>query len=327
MSTAAKAKPHNLAEYAAEVFEQDPKTALDLVLAENERIRMEAKTDSEVTFGPNGIEATTLAGLWRLAKIYSASGLVPDHFKQKPENCFIGIQMASRCKVDPFMFLQNCYIVHGRPGIEAKLAIAMANASGVFKTRISFRLEGEGNDRKCTAYTTTADSNELVEEIVTVQQAKDMGWWLKKDSLWPKMTDLMLRYRAAMWLIRTRAPEVLMGMQSKEEIEDVYGTEFIKPSRNTNGKASRINLDELLGEPSGDDDAPAVNSEVQTPVTDAAVDEFDPKEEARVYAKSLGCPEGELETFAQLAEIEPDQRKYLDSKPWEKSKKSQKELI
>ena len=31
----------------------------------------------------------------------------------------------------------------------------------------------------------------------------------------------MLRYRSATWLIRTHCPEVLLGMQSSEEIQDV----------------------------------------------------------------------------------------------------------
>lgn len=158
---------------------------------------------------------------WRVAQMFASSTIVPDQFRNQPANCFIAIHMAMRCKTDPFMFLQKCYVVHGRPAIETQLAVALANSSGVFKTRISYKLEGKGDDRQCTASAVTADNGERVEQVVTVKIAKEMGWWGKKDSLWPRMTDLMLQYRSAMWLIRTNAPEVLMGMLSKEEAQDV----------------------------------------------------------------------------------------------------------
>ena len=35
------------------------------------------------------------------------------------------------------------------------------------------------------------------------------------------MPEIMFRYRSAMILIRTHCPEVIMGMQSREELEDV----------------------------------------------------------------------------------------------------------
>ena len=46
---------------------------------------------------------------------------------------------------------------------------------------------------------------------VTVQMAKDAGWWNKNGSYWPKMTEMMLKYRAAAYFARAECPEVLMG--------------------------------------------------------------------------------------------------------------------
>ena len=38
------------------------------------------------------------------------------------------------------------------------------------------------------------------------------------------MPEQMLRYRSATWLIRLHCPEVLLGMQASEEIQDVQLT-------------------------------------------------------------------------------------------------------
>ena len=55
---------------------------------------------------------------------------------------------------------------------------------------------------------------------VTVQMAKDAGWWNKNGSYWPKMTEMMLKYRAAAYFARAECPEVLMGANIDYEAGD-----------------------------------------------------------------------------------------------------------
>lgn len=50
--------------------------------------------------------------------------------------------------------------------------------------------------------------------------AKDEGWYGKKGSKWQTLPELMLRYRAASFLISTTAPELLLGFQTSEEVID-----------------------------------------------------------------------------------------------------------
>ena len=45
----------------------------------------------------------------------------------------------------------------------------------------------------------------------------------KNGSKWKTMPEQMLKYRAAAFFARTECPEVLMGFQTAEETEDVYG--------------------------------------------------------------------------------------------------------
>lgn len=227
MATAEQA-PISIQGYAQEVFKSDPKAALDLVIAHTEKMRhelailqLEAKQDTECEMGPNGLTPKNMGGLWRLAGIYADSDMVPKQFQGKRANTFIGLQMAIRCGVDLMAFLQKCYIVHGRPAIESTLAIAMANRSGILSGRIGYTMAGEGDSRSCVAHAVIKETGEVIEETVSIRTAKDMGWFSKDGSLWPKMPDLMLKYRSAMWLIRTNLPEVLFGMTTKEEADDV----------------------------------------------------------------------------------------------------------
>ena len=57
--------------------------------------------------------------------------------------------------------------------------------------------------------------------------AKAEGWWSKKDrngnetSKWQTMPELMLRYRAATFLIRSVAPDIALGFPTTEEAIDI----------------------------------------------------------------------------------------------------------
>jgi hypothetical protein len=61
--------------------------------------------------------------------------------------------------------------------------------------------------------------------------AKREGWYSRRDkygnetSKWQTMPELMLRYRAAAFFGRLYAPEILMGMQANDEVEDIVAND------------------------------------------------------------------------------------------------------
>lgn len=166
------------------------------------------------------VEEKTFALAQRKAKVYSESSLVPQQYQKNVGNVLIAQNMASRMGADPLMVMQNLYIVHGKPGWSAQFLIACFNSCGRFSA-IKYRLDGQGDDYGCTAYATEHDSGEIVEGVrVTMGMAKAEGWSTKAGSKWKTMPDLMLRYRAATFLIRCTAPEIGLGLQTAEEIRD-----------------------------------------------------------------------------------------------------------
>lgn len=162
---------------------------------------------------------------WNMAGVLANSDLIPQHFRGKKENCLIALNMAQRMQADPLMVMQNLVIVHGNPTFEAKFAIACFNATGKYSP-IRYQEVGERDKDSWgyKAYAIEKASGEVCEgPIVTIRTAKAEGWYNKNEK-WKNIPDLMLRYRAASWFIRTTDPGVMMGFQTKEEAEDF--TEF-----------------------------------------------------------------------------------------------------
>lgn len=179
------------------------------------------------------LEPDKLNQLWRLAKIFSDSTMVPSHFQKHHEDCFIACQMALRLRVDPFMLMQSTYVVHGRPGMEAKLVIALANARGCFKGPIQYDMSGEGESRSCTAFAIHKSDGSRCEMTVSMATARAEGWASKAGSKWKTIPDLMLRYRSASWLVRTYCPEVMVGLMTRDELEDIGPVAVVEPPMGT----------------------------------------------------------------------------------------------
>lgn len=159
--------------------------------------------------------------IWRVAKCFALSTLTPDTLRNKPEDCFILCQLAMRLDVDPFMLMQNTYVVHGRPGMEAKLQIGLLNASGRIRGNISYTLGGDGDEYGCTASVVDSVTGEKVHgPKVTKRMVKAEGWEKKQGSKWLTMPEVMFRYRAAAMLIRSHYPEVTLGLLTREELEE-----------------------------------------------------------------------------------------------------------
>lgn len=166
----------------------------------------------------------------RMAKCLSQSSIVPAMYQDKEKglsNCIIALEMANRIKMSPLMVMQNLYVVYGNVGWSSKFLIAAWNTCGRYST-IKYEYEGNrgADDWGCRAISTDKETGEILKSaLVTIKMAKIEGWFDKKGSKWLTMPELMLQYRAAAFLVRAYAPEISMGMQTKEEIDDVIDIE------------------------------------------------------------------------------------------------------
>jgi len=213
--------------------------------------------------------------LWRVATAFSKSALVPAAFQGKPADCFVAAQLSLRLGCDLFMLMQNLYIVHGKPGFEAKLAIALLNASGKIDGTVRYRFDGDGDAYGCTAYVTDKHSGELVEgPKVDWATVKGEGWDKPKSgqpSKWTTMPDQMFRYRSATFLIRAHYPEVMMGLQTPDEIEDtIVDVEPVASPSDLASLATRLEAENATSAPA----ASETKAESVAKLEDALTDEF-----------------------------------------------------
>jgi len=159
----------------------------------------------------------------RMVKVFANSKLVPATFAGDIGACLIAMNMANRMGADILQVMQSLYIVHGKPSFSSAFLIACFNRCGRFST-IRYRMAGEPNtdNWSCTAYATELSTGEVVEGVtVTIAMAKSEGWYNKAGSKWKTMPELMMRYRAATFLIRSVAPEIALGFQTTEEAIDI----------------------------------------------------------------------------------------------------------
>ena len=179
--------------------------------------------------------ATGLATMWndtklmnqayRMAGMLSKSGLVPENYRNAPENCLIAIDLANRQGISPMLVMQNLYVVKGKPVWSGSFCAAAINGCGKF-TPLEYVFVGDPGQLNygCFARATRiANGSVCTSDTITMQMAKDEGWLDKSGSKWKTMPRQMMMYRAASFFARAHCPEVLLGIQTVEEVQDVNG--------------------------------------------------------------------------------------------------------
>lgn len=196
-------------------------------------------------------EATFIAAQ-RMAKILCASNLVPKEYQGNLPNAIIALEMAQRIGASPLAVMQNTYIVHGKPTWSSQFIIAAINSCGRFsplrfsitdpepettaegtiyewdnqaRKKLPKPVKEQIKNRTCTAWAYDKQTGDKLEgPPVSIEMAVQEGWYSKDGSKWKTMPELMLRYRAATFFGRLYSPDVLMGMQTKDEVEDITRT-------------------------------------------------------------------------------------------------------
>lgn len=159
--------------------------------------------------------------LSRVASKFSNSEMVPDSYRGKPDNCFVACELAARMNVSPTLVMQNLYIVHGKPSWSGQACIALINGSGLFDADLEFVTAGTpGNADYCCYAKTLRNGKEIRGTTITMQMVKDEGWSAKSGSKWRTMPEQMMKYRAAAFFARVYCPNVLMGFQTTDELND-----------------------------------------------------------------------------------------------------------
>ncbi|MFH1480890.1 MAG: hypothetical protein ABIG67_06460, partial [Pseudomonadota bacterium] len=162
----------------------------------------------------------------RIGKMLSTSTMIPEQFRGNIGNCLIALNLSERLGIDVFGLMQTSYVVHGRPGFEAKLLIALFNSrSQMFIPPLRWEMQGDfpkGSDARCRAYAKDRETGDnLYGEWIDWPLVTAEGWDSKNNSKWLTIPGQMFRYRSASFFINVYEPGLKMGIQTVDELEDM----------------------------------------------------------------------------------------------------------
>lgn len=270
-----------------------------------------------------------------VATMISTSSMIPSHYQNRPENVLVAIYRADRLKMDVFAYMDTTFPVNGKTGHEAKFVVALLNKSGTYKGPIRYEMFGEiirdanglisqKSTRGCKAWAILREDGSRVEQEVKIEMAFLEGWALKpgadrtlKSNKWNTMPDVMLQYRSAKFLGNMYSPEIILGMNLKEELEDIQEVEVIDDAAGkdifTKGNDISTAADPILdpareikqestsapAQAAKQAEAAQVVEPVKTEVVASVVVPLDQKQEAVPAASLSDIPPSEIPAFRE----------------------------
>jgi hypothetical protein len=178
-----------------------------------------------VAWGEQGVILNSLDEAFRFAQAVAASPFVPKGM-EKPGDILVALQAGAEMGLSPMQALQSLAIVNGRPSIYGDAALALVRKSGLM-TGYSQQLTGEGEQRRAVVKCKRGDE-EYIQEF-SVADAKRAGLWGKAGP-WTQHPDRMLQFRARGFILRDAFGDVLKGLRTTEEAQDIPPARAAMPS-------------------------------------------------------------------------------------------------
>lgn len=137
------------------------------------------------------------------ARKLSASDLLPDHYKGKPQNVLWAVEYGRALGVDPIVAINQIHSIKGKQSVSAQLMGALVRKAG-HKLRVTW----DGATARATVIRADDDGFEF-EAVWTMDRAKAAG--LTSNQTYQKFPASMLKARAISEVVRDACPEVLAG--------------------------------------------------------------------------------------------------------------------
>ena len=157
----------------------------------------------------------------RQAKSLCESNLVPISYQGQKglPNCLVALEMSKRMNLSPLTVMQNLNIIHGRPTWSAQFISSQIMGCGRFEN-FDYLVKGEGETLEVQCVAKRVEDQKMIKgTAVSMRMARLEGW--TKNPKYKSMPELMLRNRAATFFGRQYIPDLLLGVQTSEEVVDI----------------------------------------------------------------------------------------------------------
>lgn len=165
-----------------------------------------------------------------MADIMSGSQLIPKNFQGRPQDVVVAMMWSHTLGIPTVQGLQYIAVINGKPSMYGDGLLAVAMASGQMADFKETFVGGNTED-DLTAICTVKRKG-LESPIIgqfSVADAKRAGLWGKMGP-WKQYPKRMLKMRARAFALRDAFPDVLSGMSSGEEQEDIIIGEHAEQS-------------------------------------------------------------------------------------------------
>ena len=172
------------------------------------------------------LQPQTMEEAIKFSEVISKSGLLPKDYQGKPANCLVAIQWGMELGLAPLQALQNIAVINGKPSVYGDSLLAMVRADdrcmGVEETQ-------EGGVATCIVKRRLSDGSiEEVKRTFSMKQAQQAG--LSNRPTWKAYPDRMLQHRARGNALRDAFPDVLRGIITSEEAQDIEEPKDVTPT-------------------------------------------------------------------------------------------------
>jgi hypothetical protein len=174
---------------------------------------------SPIGFGSQGVQLASLEEAFRFANAIVQSGFAPKGM-ERPESVLVAIQLGAEIGLTPMAALQNTAVINGRPAIYGDAALALVRASGLLQSYKEEEFGEPGSDGHGYRVTAVRKGDQTAIETFTVSDAKRAKLWGKAGP-WTDYPKRMLRFRARGYVLRDLFGDVLKGLRTFEEAQDI----------------------------------------------------------------------------------------------------------
>jgi len=164
----------------------------------------------------------------------SAAVTVPQHLRGKKADCLAITMQAARWNMDPFAVAQKTHLVNGALGYEAQLILAVLQSTGAIEGAPFYEYQGKALDLECRVGMILAGET----EPRWTQWVRNGDIKTRNSPLWQTNPAQQLGYLQVKYWARQYAPGAILGIRTKDELEDIEAmperfmgdAEVVKPS-------------------------------------------------------------------------------------------------
>lgn len=173
-----------------------------------------------------------------LAKTLASSQLIPKAFQQRPDDVFVAMMWSHSLGIPIVQGLQGIAVINGKPSLYGDALLAVCMGSGQMAD-IEETVTGSADNLTATCKVTRRGKPTPVVSTFSIADARAAGL-LGKPGPWKQYTSRMLKMRARAFALRDAFPDVLSGIASAEEMQDVEGTATEKATENVAEQVAKM---------------------------------------------------------------------------------------